>query len=151
MLIEKGTRRPTKEEQTTAMASYSALKETLKHLKDDRPEIEIEETGDKVRIPLKALELLVTILKVTSEGKPISIVPVAMEMTTQAAADAIGCSRPHLIKILESGKIPFTKVGKHRRIKYEDVEKYIGQLKESQKKFLVKMMEADQDSGLYGL
>jgi excisionase family DNA binding protein len=54
-----------------------------------------------------------------SQGKPISIVPFATEVTTQKAAGILGCSRPYLVKLLEEGKIEFTKVGKHRRIRFE--------------------------------
>lgn len=141
--------RPSKEERKTALASYDALKETLKELNTDTPEIEIEETQDKVKIPLNALKLLVKILEVTSQGKPISIVPIATEMTTQAAAEMLGCSRPHLVQLLESGKIPFTKVGKHRRVNYEDVRKYREEMKSDQKSRIIKMMQDDEELGLY--
>ena len=30
---------------------------------------------------------------------PISVVPIATEMTTQAAAELLGCSRPHFVKL----------------------------------------------------
>jgi len=75
--------KPSKEEQKTAMKSYSALEATLESLYSKNPEIEIEETQEKIRIPKKALILLAQILKATSEGKSISIVPIATEMTTQ--------------------------------------------------------------------
>ena len=68
-----------------------------------------------------------------SQGKPISIVPIATEVTTQSAAEILSCSRPHLVKLLEEGKIEYTRVGKHRRIKFEDVMKYKQQMKEEQK------------------
>ena len=37
----------------------------------------------------------------------------------QAAADMLGCSRSHLVKLLEEGIIPYTKVGRHRQVKLE--------------------------------
>lgn len=141
--------RPSKEEQKVAMESYNALAEVLDQLHTKNPEIEIEETQEKIRIPLKALKLLATILKVTSQGKHISIIPVATEMTTQAAAELLGCSRPHLVKLLEEGKIEFTKIGKHRRVKYEDVIAYKKRMKAKQEKLLIKIMAADEESGLY--
>jgi hypothetical protein len=50
-------KKPSKEEQKTAMESYSALASTLHELKSDYPEIEIEETKEKIKIPLSALKL----------------------------------------------------------------------------------------------
>lgn len=142
-------KRPTKEEQELAMASYDALAATLKQLKDENPEIEIEETNELIKVPLSALKLLAQVLKAMSEGNPISIVPVAAEMTTQAAADIIGCSRPHLVKLLEEGVIPFSKVGRHRRVRIEDVVAYKKQMKEKQRQALIEMMRTDEDYGLY--
>lgn len=117
-------KRPTKQEQEMAMHSYNALSAMLEQLKSNTPEIEIEETKEKIKIPLRALKLLAKILEATSQGKPISIIPIATEMTTQAAAEFLGCSRPHLVKLLEDGEIPFTKVGKHRRVRFEDLAAY---------------------------
>jgi excisionase family DNA binding protein len=70
-------------------------------------------------------------------------------MTTQAASEMLGCSRPHLISLLENGEIPFIKVGKHRRIKYEDVIKYKDQMYSKQRERITEMMKMDEDLGLY--
>lgn len=142
-------KRPSKQEQETAMESYQALSATLEKLESKNPEIEIEETHEKIRVPLKALKLLAKILKATSQGKPISIVPIATEMTTQAAAELLGCSRPHLVKLLESGKIPFTKVGRHRRVKFEDVMDYKKKKRAEREALLIEIMKEDEESGLY--
>src|SRR5690606_19752701 len=96
-------KRPSKQEQLIAIESYTALSSILSQLNKEDTEIEIEETNDKIRIPLKALKLLGEILKSMGEGKPISIVPIATEVTTQKAAEILGCSRPHLVKLLEQG------------------------------------------------
>jgi len=141
--------RPTKIEQKTALKSYSALVAALSHIKEAEIEIEIEEMHDKIVIPLRALLLLGDILKGMSEGKPISIVPVATEVTTQKAAEILGCSRPHLVKLLEEGKINFVKIGKHRRILFEDVMKHKQKMKAEQKKHIIDMMNQDEELGLY--
>lgn len=142
-------KKPSKEEQKAAMQSYNALAATLSELRSANPEIEIEETNDRIKISLNALKLLAKILKVTSQGKPISIVPIATEMTTQAAAELIGCSRPHLVKLLESGEINFTKVGKHRRVMYEDVVEYKKKMKADQENLIEEIMRSDEELGLY--
>jgi excisionase family DNA binding protein len=142
-------RKPTKEEQRAARESYDALSSSIEQLKSKIPEIEIEETEEKIRIPLSALKLLVKILMELSRGNPISIVPIATELTTQAAAEFLGCSRPHIVKLLEEGKIPFTKVGKHRRIKYEDLVKFRNEMKINQKNKIQELMQLDEESGVY--
>jgi len=43
--------KPSKEDQKVAMESYNALAEVLKRLHKNNPEIEIEETNAKIRIP----------------------------------------------------------------------------------------------------
>lgn len=142
-------KRPSKEEQRVALESYDVLAASLGQLRSENPEIEIEETEDKIRIPISALKLLIKILKEISQGNPISIVPIATEMTTQAAAELLGCSRPHLVKLLEEGKISYTKVGKHRRIKYEDVLTYKKEMKSRQREKIRELMDLDEKSGLY--
>jgi excisionase family DNA binding protein len=142
-------RKPTKEEQRAARESYEALASSIEQLRTEMPEIEIEETEEKIRIPLSALRFLAKILKEISRGNPISIVPIATEMTTQAAAELLGCSRPHFVKLLEEGKIPYTKIGKHRRIKYEDVLIFRKEMKARQRTKIQELMQLDEESGLY--
>jgi excisionase family DNA binding protein len=141
--------RPNKRERELAQESYSSLISSIKQLKLDQVEIEIEEIRERIILPLKALNLLSEILKAMSQGKPISIVPLATEVTTQSAAEILRCSRPYLVKLLEEGGIEYTQVGKHRRIKYEDVMDYKQKMKKEQKQRLVDMMQADEDLGFY--
>lgn len=138
-----------KEEQKIAIQSYDALSSVIKELKSNNPEIEIDETQERIKIPLSALKLLGEILEAMSKGKPFSLVPIATEVTTQKAAEILGCSRPHFVKLLEEGKIDFTKVGKHRRVKFEDVMNYKRKMKEAQKKHIIEIMQSDEEIGLY--
>ena len=84
-----------------------------------------------------------------NQGKMVSIVPVETVITTQKAAEILGCSRPYLVKLLEEGKIAFTKIGKHRRILLEDILNYKQLMKEEQKKNLIAIMNFDEEIGLY--
>ncbi len=141
--------KPSKDEQKLAIESYDALASVIKQLKSENPEIEIEETQERIKIPLNALKFLGEILKAMSQGKPFSLVPVATEVTTQKAAEIIGCSRPHIVKLLEEGQIEYTKVGKHRRVKFEDVMGYKKRMKEVQKQNIIDIMKSDEELGIY--
>jgi len=58
-------------------------------------------------------------------GKHVRVIEDDESMTTQEAADLLNVSRPHLIKLLETGKIPqLPKVGRHRRVARVAVLKY---------------------------
>ena len=132
-----------------AIQSYSTLTTVLEKIHSEQTEIKIEESKIKIRIPLSALKVLAEVLKAMGEGKMISIVPIAAEVTTQAAAEILGCSRPYVVKLLEEGRIPFVKVGKHRRIKFEDVMKFKQSIKKQQKQHLIDIMNSDEAAGLY--
>lgn len=145
----KKINKPSKDEQKLALESYDALAAVIQQLKSENPEIEIEETEERIKIPLSALKFLSEILKAMSQGKPFSLVPVATEVTTQKAAEILGCSRPHLVKLLEDGRIEYTKIGKHRRVKFEDVMNYKKELKKDQKQRIIDIMKSDEELGLY--
>lgn len=149
MIYLENVNKLSKSEQKVAQESCRALVSTLERLQTKNAEIEIEATQDKIKIPRVALEMLVDILKATSQGKPVTIIPIDTEMTTGAAADLLGCSRPFVVKLLEQGEIPFTKVGRHRRLKFEDVMAYKKRMKARQKELIIQIMQADEESGLY--
>lgn len=144
-----GYKRPSKKERMMAQSSFNVLQNTISKYGIEKVDIEIEGTNDKLVLPLSAVKLLTEILKNISEGRMISILPVAAELTTQKAAEILGCSRPFVIKLLEENRIPFTKIGKHRRIMVEDVMKYKAHLKAEQKQILIEMMSDDEEAGLY--
>jgi excisionase family DNA binding protein len=123
-LMEAVLRKTTKSDQQLAQSSLKGFESaTYKvHSAQSRGvKINIQETGETITIPKNALLFLSDILQNMAEGKTISIIPSDSELSTQQAADMLNVSRPHLVKVLESGLLPFTKVGSHRRISLNDL------------------------------
>lgn len=117
---------PTAEEIALAQESGRALSAYLQS-RDVTQRIEIFDdkgAAHQVRVPASALRLLVDVLTEIGEGNAVSIVPIHAELTTQDAADLLNVSRPFLVQLLESGQIPFHKIGTHRRVRYQDVITY---------------------------
>lgn len=68
--------------------------------------------------------LFLDALRCIGRGDAVTIIPIQRMLTTQQAADLLNVSRPSLINRLEAGDIAFTTVGRHRRIKAEDLFAY---------------------------
>lgn len=80
--------------------------------------------GPDVQLPAAAVELLVHLLAQMAEGNAVTLMPIHAELTTQEAADLLGVSRPFLVKELEEKRIPYRKVGTHRRVLFSDLMRY---------------------------
>jgi len=142
------TEKPSPEDQQVAGASLPRFKAAIEESYLDKIVIEIQGNGESITIPTKALELLSDILTEMAGGKAVSLVSSDAELSTQQAADLLGTSRPHLVKLLEVGNIPFRKVGTHRRVLLEDVLEYKSQLKKQRKDNLKFLAEEAQSLGL---
>ena len=145
--METVIRRTSRKDQKIATKSVFYLTRTaasISRKKPDTVKIKIQESGEFVSVPRKALDLLFNILSNMAEGKSISLVPSDSEVSTQQAADMLNVSRPHIVKLLEQGSIPYKKAGSHRRILLEDLLKYDEKLNEqrnSSLKFIAKQAQ----------
>ena len=99
---------------------------------------------ESVTLPATALRLLVDILVQMAEGNAVSIIPVRAELTTQEAAELLNVSRPQMVSLVESGEIPYRKVGSHRRILAKDVLAYKAKIDEARLKTLAELSEQAQ-------
>ena len=55
---------------------------------------------------------------------------------------------PYLVNLLETGKIAFTKVGRHRRIKYQDLSAYMEWIDEESRQALDEPSREAQELGM---
>jgi excisionase family DNA binding protein len=88
--------------------------------------LQVREAGqDKpLELPSGAVALLMEILEAIAAGRGVTLIPENAELTSVQAAEVLNVSRPFLIKLLEDNVLPHRKVGKHRRIRMEDLMAY---------------------------
>ena len=143
---------PTPEDTRLAQKASQQLAKLLQGRKKNvRFRIQPTDQPDQtVTLPLSILRLLADILCQMAKGNPVTLIPTHVELTTQQAADLLLVSRPYLIKLLDEGKIPYRTVGKHRRIRFEDLMAYKRKDDEERLKVLEELSALDQELGGMG-
>ena len=105
-------------------------------------------TGEPVDIPTSAVRLLKEILDHMAHGNGVALTPLHAELTTRQAADLLQVSRTHLVQLLDEGRIPYRKVGAHRRVRARDILDYRRETESRRHKALDELTAADQNLGL---
>lgn len=100
---------------------------------------------ETVTVPMAAYALFTDMLNSMARGDAVTFIPLHAELTTQQAADLLNVSRPYLIGLLEVGKLPYHKVGTHRRIKFVDIMDFKRDSDEERKRALDSLIEEGQE------
>jgi excisionase family DNA binding protein len=111
--------------------------------------VDADGTGEAVTIPTVAFRLLVTILAQMASGNAVRLIPHHTELTTQEAAELLNVSRPYLVRLLDEGRIPFHRVGTHRRVLFKDLMAYRVEHRRARGHALDEMTRLSQELGLY--
>jgi len=105
--------------------------------------------NERIDLPESVYHILKDVVASMMRGRTVFLTPKNNRLTTQAAADLLGFSRPHLIKLLDAGAIPFERVGQHRRILMKDVLTYSKTRDAARKAALNELARAEYESGSY--
>ena len=90
-------------------------------------------------------DLLIDVLRHLGKGDAVTLVPVSQMLTTQQAADLLNVSRPHLVGLLEGGEIGHVMVGRHRRVRAEDLFAFKARRDDTRSKALQTLADLDAD------
>ena len=104
--------------------------------------------GSELTLPKAVTPLLIHLLTEMAHGNAVTLIPIHAELTTQEAANLLNVSRPYLIGLLREGKIPFHKVGTHRRVNFTDLEKYRKSFEAQRQSALDELAAEAQDLGM---
>ncbi len=104
---------------------------------------------ERIDLPESVYSILKDAVRHMASGRDVTLVSRKQELTTQRAANMLGFSRPHLIKLLEAGVIPFQKVGQHRRIMLKDLLAFQKRRDAARKDALGRLAREEFESGSY--
>ncbi len=139
---------PTAQEAEEAKITSRALS---KYAHNERLHLKIASNNNESEdliLPGYAINLLLAMLTEMSKGNAITVMPIHAELSTQETAELLNVSRPHLVDLLEQGKIPFRKVGTHRRVLANDVFDYKQRIDEARLKALDDLAAQAQELGM---
>jgi excisionase family DNA binding protein len=141
-----GDRLPTQSERDAANQLRRILAAHAKPGHDNPLKI-IESSGDPTKVILMPAlsELLIDLLRHIGKGDAVTLVPVTQMLTTQQAADILNVSRPYFVGLLEKGEIAFDLVGRHRRVKAQDLFEYKNTRDSERASALDKLAQIDAD------
>jgi excisionase family DNA binding protein len=77
--------------------------------------------GESTPVPEAVFFVLERVAELMGRGDAITVVPIGKELTTQQAADILNVSRQYLVRLLDEGRIPCRRTGKHRRVLVRDL------------------------------
>jgi excisionase family DNA binding protein len=149
-LLLDQTREPIAASEEEALIAREAV-ERLKPLADSKQDVRLRVKGSVdivVPLPAAAVEAITRVLAAMAERRPVSVVPMDAELTTQQAADMLNVSRPHLTKLLNEGRIPYRKVGTHRRVLVADALSFKADTRANQSRAIDDVVALSQDLGL---
>ena len=106
-------------------------------------------SGEATSVPESVFYVLERVAEVMARGDSITVVPVGKEITTQQAADLLNVSRQYLVRLLDEGRIPFRKTGKHRRLRIQDVLAFKEERDKDRRAGLRELSRLTQDLGGY--
>jgi excisionase family DNA binding protein len=146
-----GGRLPTQIESATADQLRQIIASQAKEGEDTELTVVRGEGGaETITLSPALTESLMNLLRLVSGRQGFQMIQLSADLTTQQAADLLNVSRPYLIKLLEAGDIKYTPVGRHRRIKAEDLFAYREVRDAKRAAALSEMAERDADLILKG-
>jgi len=142
----------TDQEAEMAKVAQRCLMAALDHSRAQRIAI-VDESGalagaPVLELPPQALRFFAEMLGMMAQRRPVMLVPQNHELTTQDAAAFLNVSRPFVIKEIEAGRLRCRKVGRHRRIEFDELRRYQAAQRAQSEEALQKLADLSQDLDL---
>lgn len=132
-----------------AQAAQRCMMAALDHSRAAKIKLVAEgEDLPAVELPPGALRLIAELLGLMGQRQPLVVVPQKHELSTQEAAAFLNVSRPFVVKQIETGRLPARKVGRHRRVLFEDLLAYQQRLRRETEEALQALADDGQELGI---
>jgi excisionase family DNA binding protein len=126
----------------------SALRDHGRQAAEPRPRL-IGPDGRSVELPEPMFEVLLQVAAAMKAGLAVTVAPHHLLLSTQEAADLLRVSRTTLVRLLETGAIPFEKPSRHRKVRLDDLLEYRRRQRSAAELALADMIAETERLSLY--
>jgi len=126
----------------------SALRVRGRETADPRPRLTGPD-GRSVELPESMFEVLLQVAAAMKVGLAVTVAPHHLTLSTQEAADLLRVSRTTLVRLLETGAIPFEKPSRHRKVRLDDLLEYRRRQRDQAELAFADMVADTERLGLY--
>ena len=109
------------------------------------PTVRIQIGERSHEVPAQLAGLVEDLLKRVAHGQHVSVGGTPEEVTTTVAAKMLGMSRPTLMKLVRERRIPSRSVGKHTRLRTQDVLAYRNSAWEAREQAFERLRDPSED------
>jgi len=129
---------PHKAFESLSASDRATARDVLAHLRGGG-DLVVAGKGGRIPVPQAIAREVVTLLEVYADGRTPVVAAADDEVSTQEAALILNLSRPTVVKLLDEGRIPFRKPGKHRRVQMSDLITFKARLAQERTEALDKL------------
>jgi excisionase family DNA binding protein len=107
------------------------------------------ERAPTIELPPQTLRAIANLLGLMAQQQPVMLIPLKHEMSTQEAAGFLNVSRPYVVKLIDEGTLKCRRVGRHRRVEFQELVQFQQQLRQRSEDALQRLTDLSQELGLY--
>lgn len=107
----------------------------------------ITDTGVEVPLPPQVVDLLSNVLHRVALGGAMSVQTMPEMLTTSAAADLLGVSRPTVMKMIHGGQLTPVMAGSHHRLRLSEVAAVRSERERARHEAIDELLTLGEDRG----
>jgi excisionase family DNA binding protein len=128
----------------------SALRNRGRQSADAPPRL-VGPDGRSVELSQSMFQVLLQVAAAMKAGLAVTVAPHHLTLSTQEAADLLRISRTTLVRLLETGAIPFEQPSRHRKVRLDDLLEYRKRQRSQAEQALADMVADAERLGLYDI
>jgi excisionase family DNA binding protein len=128
----------------------SAMRDRGRQPAAARPRL-VAPDGRSVELPESMFQVLLQVAAAMRAGLAVTVAPHHLTLSTQEAADLLRISRTTLVRLLDTGAIPFDRPSRHRKVRLDDLLEYRRRQQSQAELALADMVAEAERLGLYDM